>query len=250
MLHPPRKPHAPTSTPIRKHPRSSSRTRKKKIFDHAPETFEKRVGPRVGVNPLKGPGIVHTNSSQMNSTSTPKLTSPSRTLSANRLLYERPQGSTAGESKTFEIPMSEVRREEMQMTTNTNFKSRLDKEEAKRKKMRRVTQQELNNAKRARKQDQYVSLAKAINVGHEDGNFCYERGLLPGDLLFQFLAPRPKINSETGAEEKPVGKRRLRTKSMDTSRISSPRKENLKRLRMWMPDTIVYSGRDGPMWLY
>ena len=46
--------------------------------------------------------------------------------------------------------------------------------------------------------------------------------MLPGDLLYQFLAPQKRYFS---------------------SSILSP-------LRMWLPDTIVHCGRDGPLWLY
>ena len=129
---------------------------------------------------------------------------------------------------------------------------REQKEEEYRKELRRATLLGLSAAKQARKQQQYQALIKAVSIGQEDSQFSYERGLLPGDLLFQFLAPKQPVDIETGHEKKPEGKKRPRSLSQSKSVAAdrNSRKVNLRRLRMWVPDTIVYCGRDGPMWLY
>jgi hypothetical protein len=67
--------------------------------------------------------------------------------------------------------------------------------------------------------------------------YVYDRLLAPGDLLLQFLAPKEKDNAPRPDVPSHVLARQQQRK-------------NLKRLRMWMPDTVVYCGVDGPFWLF
>jgi hypothetical protein len=268
----PHKPDTPSATPIRK---SHFRKHRKK-FDHAPVNFNKNTGPHHGINIVRGPGVkqpsttigrrrqrsdsicnsnteqTQTAATSLPSSSNEKITSPTRTAKDSRTLYTRPRGQPTNNNNILEIPLSEMKKDENEIVKSNDFRSRLQKEEEQRKELRRAYLQGLSANKQARKQQQYDALIKAVSVGQEDSKFSYERGLLPGDLLFQFFAPRQKHNTDTGLEEKPPGKRRSRSlsqsKSAEVDKTSL--KVNLKRLRMWIPDTVVYCGRDGPVWLY
>ena len=77
-----------------------------------------------------------------------------------------------------------------------------------------------------RQAKQYHQLVAACSYA-TDGVHRYQRWDLPGDTLLQFLAPNPAVH------------RRQRGK-----------KQARPLLSLWMPDTVVYCGRDGPLWIY
>ena len=74
------------------------------------------------------------------------------------------------------------------------------------------------------------------DISFQDGDkYLYERLLCPGDTLLQFLAPTDNYDAEPP--------------NVPSHKLASSGKSgkvNLKRLRMWMPDTVVFAGLTAP----
>ena len=173
----------------------------------------------------------------------------------DRSLFARPPGATALGMEALEASSAEARRDDMHMLSSDRFQSRLEQEQKRRRFKRRAAMERVTAETEARGTMQYRLNVKAADIGKNDPEFNYFRGLMPGDLLFQFFAPRPRLSPESREEIRPTssGRRLRRPRELARGGKASnqhPRKVDPKRLQIWMPDTVVYCGRDGPMWLY
>ena len=114
-----------------------------------------------------------------------------------------------------------------------------DKEVKQRAAAKKLEERGLRKKLEDRLDSQHQQLFEEVSFTDDnlDTGYVYERLLVPGDLLLQFLAPK-----------EPEGATRPDVPSYVLAK--QQQRKNLKRLRMWMPDTVVHTGADGPFWLF
>ena len=187
----------------------------------------------------------NTNEPQRNN-NTEQQQSPS-TRKEERDIFHKPAGDvgevTANYNAIENEEINDLKNELIHIeNAETKFeKEQIDRanEESKRRARNRKEQMKGRLARQNIRLDtQHEQLFKDISFQDQD-LYLYERILCPGDTLLQFLAPMDSFDAEPP-----------HVPSHKLASTGTNGRVNLKRLRMWMPDTVVFCGADGPFWLF
>jgi hypothetical protein len=168
-------------------------------------------------------------------------------MEVQRDIFHKPSGDvgevTANYNSTEDDEINKLKNEFLHIE-NTEIRFEQEHIEKANEEMKRRAQQRKEKIKgrvtkqNARLKAQHQQLFEDVSFQDKD-IYLYERVLCPGDTLLQFLAPMDSFDAEPP-----------NVPSHKLASTGGNGRVNLKRLRMWMPDTVVFCGADGPFWLF